>query len=306
MEPLGPTETQLREAASPDSEIFELIYQGPDVNRGTMDARELAEVLTGLSRAFSAIAYEADLGDKYQVRVKDIEANSFHLIFEAIEFTKSNPAAAGVIVAGAGVLVKATTSAVSGAYRVLTDIAKLIDAKKRTKGARVATLETAFDDGQVIIAVLEDLIILTKEQYQLLLSQRVDRQLSQIISPLEPQKIDSFQIRRSKTELVRVEATQRNYFDYVEVREERSKEGTQIVGTLNSLTKSNLRGTLYTTDGVHVPYKYVGGDVAQLFRGFTAREPLRVYGKVKYGSDGVPRYVEVQDMELLQRGIFEN
>ena len=147
--------------------------------------------------------------------------------------------------------------------------------------------------------------MLTKEQYELLLSQRVDRQLSQIVSPLEAKKIDTFEIRRSKTELVRVEAKQKDYFDYVEVTEEKSKEGTQIVGTLNSLSKNNLRGTFYTADGVHVPYRYVGGDVGQLLRGFSAREPLRVHGKVKYGSDGVPSYVEVQDIEVLQRGFFD-
>jgi hypothetical protein len=84
-------------------------------------------------------------------------------------------------------------------------------------------------------------------------------------------------------------------------------EGTEIIGTLNSLTKSNLRGTfytVYTVDGVHVPYKYPGGDTKQLLRGFSAREPLRVRGHVKYGSDGVPNFVEVQDIEFLQREIF--
>ena len=176
--------------------------------------------------------------------------------------------------------------------------------KKRLKGARVATLPTAFADGEVTLTVPNDLIVLTKEQYELLLGQRVDKHLSQIVSPLKPNQIDSFQIRRSRVELVTVEAGQKDYFDFVEVTEEKSKEGTQIVGTLNSLSKNNLRGTFYTVDGVHVPYKYVGGDVGQLLRGFSAREPLRVHGRIKYGSDGVPSYVEVQEIEVLQRGFF--
>lgn len=304
MDQSEPQLTSTSQVDSPNSEIFELVYQGPDVNTGTMDAREAADVLIGMSRAFTTVASEEDLGDQYQLRVKDIEANSFHLIFEAIVFAKANPAAATAMAAGAAVLLNAATNTASGAYRVVNDLAKLIDAKKRTKGARIATLPALFGDGQVTITFLEDSIVLTKEQYELLLSQRVDRQLSQIVSPLEAKKIDTFEIRRSKTELVRVEAEQKNYFDYVEVTEEHSKEGTQIVGTLNSLTKSNLRGTFYTVDGVHVPYRYVGGDVAQLLRGFSARELLKVHGKVKYGSDGVPNYVEVQDIEVLQRGIF--
>jgi hypothetical protein len=270
-----------------------------------MSARELAEVLTGVSRAFSTIASDADLSDRYQLRVKDIESNSFHIILEAIEYIKANPAPATAIIAGAAVTLQGITASISGAYRVIIDIAKLIDAKKRAKGKRIALLPTAFSDRQVTLTVLDDLIVLTKEQYELLLSQRVDRHISQIISPLEPKRIDNFQIRRLNVELVTVEAKQRDYFDYVEVIEEKSKEGTNIVGSLNSLSKNNLRGTFYTADGIHVPYHYVGGDVGQLLQGFTARDLLRVHGRIKYGSDGVPSFVEVQDIEVLQRDIFD-
>jgi len=95
-------------------------------------------------------------------------------------------------------------------------------------------------------------------------------------------------MRRSEVELATVEASQRDYFDYREITEDRSREGTEISGTLNSLTKTSLRGTFYTTDGVHVPYKYNGGDIAQLLRGFAAREPLRVRCKIKYAAMGFP------------------
>jgi hypothetical protein len=74
---------------------------------------------------------------------------------------------------------------------------------------------------------------------------------------------------------VTVDARQKDYFDYVEVIEEKSKEGSEIIRTFNSLSKTNLRGTFYTIDGVHVPYRYMGGDIAQLFVAFFAREPLR-------------------------------
>ncbi len=305
MEPQEPTEMTAPQVDEPQAEVFELVYQGPDVKDGTMSAREMAEVLTGVSRAFTTVASEADLGDRYQLRIRDIESNSFHIVLEAIEYAKANPAVATAMIAGAAVTLQGLTAAVSGAYRVVTDIAKLIDAKKRTKGKRVALLSTAFDEGKVTITVQDDLIVLTREQYELLLSQRVDRQLSQIVSPLEPKRIDSFEMRRMNAELVTVEAKQRDYFDYVEVTEEKSKEGTNIVGTLNSLSKNNLRGTFYTADGIHVPYRYVGGDVGQLLRGFTARELLRVHGRIKYGGDGVPCFVEVQDIEVLQRSIFE-
>jgi hypothetical protein len=305
MEPLEHAEITAPQTGETVPERFELIYQGPDLQDGTMSARELAEVLTGVSRAFTTVACEADLGDRYQLRIRDVESNSFHIILEAIEYAKANPAPATAIIAGAAVAMQALSVTISGAYRVVTDIAKLIDAKKRARGKRIALLPTVFEDGQATITAPDDVIVLTKEQYELLLTQRVDRHLSQIVSPLEPKKIDTFQMRHSNSELVIVEARQRDYFDYVEVTEEKSKEGTSIVGTLNSLSKNNLRGTFYTADGVHVPYRYVGGDVGQLFRGFTARELLKVHGRIKYGTDGVPRFVEVQDIEVFQRGMFE-
>jgi hypothetical protein len=262
------------------------------------------EVLAGLTRTFTAVAFEKDLGNEYQLRFKDVKSSSIHLIFEAVAFAKANPAAATAIAAGAAVIVNATTNTVSGAYRVITDIAKIIDAKKKLKGTRVATRPTAFTDEGVVLTAPEELIVLTRKQYELLLSQRVDRSLAQIVSPLAPKRIDSFQMRRATQELVTVDARQRDYFDYVEVSEEQSREGNEIMGTLNSLTKTSLRGTFYTTDGIHVPYKYSGGDIAQLFRGFSSREPVRVRGRIKYGSDGIPDFVDVHDIEFLQREIF--
>jgi hypothetical protein len=74
-----------------------------------------------------------------------------------------------------------------------------------------------------VLTVPDELIVLTKEQYELLLSQRLDRSLAQIISPLAPKRIESFQMRRAEKELVTVDARQRDYFDSVEVNEEHNR-----------------------------------------------------------------------------------
>ena len=284
---------------------FELVYDGPNVASGTMSARYVAEVITGINRAFSIVASEHDLGDQYELRVRDVEHASFHLVLEAVAFSKANPGSASAMAAGAAVGLNAITNVVSGAYRVVTDIGKLIYAKKQLKGRRVATIPTEFADGEVQLSAPDELVILTKLQYELLLGQRIDRQLSQIVSPLEQNRIDSFEIKRAGQEIVSVAATQRDYFDYFEITEEKSREAYEIVGTLNSLTKTSLRGTFYTADGIHVPYRYTGGDINQLFRGFSSREPIRVHGRVKYGSDGIPTSVEIEDMEPLQRSLID-
>jgi hypothetical protein len=270
-----------------------------------MSAKELAEVLTGLTHAFSTIAYESYSDDRYQVRITDIDSGSARLLFEAIAFAKANPAAATAIAASAAVIVNAGSNIASGAYKVVTDLAKLIDAKKRLRSARVATVDTTFVEGGVRLLADADVIVLSKEQYELLLTRSVDRSLSKIVSPLAERRVDRFKIRRSEIELVTVDARQRGYFDFVEATESKGKDGSVIVGTFNSLSKTNLRGTFYTADGVHVPYKYVGGDVRELIRGFGSRENLRVRGHIRYGADSLPTFVEVEEIEFLQGDFFE-
>src|ERR1700722_14958979 len=130
MEPLNQTEdTTPAETSTPGTDIFELVYQGPDVDDGTMNARELVEVLTGLTRAFSTVAHDRELANKYKLRIKDIGANSVHLIFEVVAFAKAYPGATAALAGVASVLMTGASNALSGAYRVITDLAKVIDAK---------------------------------------------------------------------------------------------------------------------------------------------------------------------------------
>lgn len=307
MQPEEPGGVNQIEVRAPEPEEFEFVYDGTEVDNGSMDANEVVDVLTGLTRTFSTVANEMESNERLQLRVKDVEPGSFRIIFEVVQFAKENPAAASAL-AGMGAVALSTVSlASSGAYRVVTDIAKLIFAKKKLKGAKLATQHAVFEDGSVALELPNDkeLLILTKEQYELLLSKRVDKHLSQIVSPLETKRIESFEMRRASTELVKVDASQRQYFEYYEVVEDQSKEGTQIVGILNSLSKSNLRGTFHTQEGVHVPYRYVGGDVGQLLRGFASRELVRVRGKIRYGGDGLPNYIEAQNVDILQRKFFD-
>jgi hypothetical protein len=284
-----------------EDEGFELVYIGPDLETGTMSARELTEVFTGITKGFSVIAHERDLGDQYELRVRDIEHQSFHLVFEAVAFAKANPVVAGVTVAGATLGWSAVKDTVSGIYRVVTDLAKAIDAKLTAKGESIGRLPAKFSDSGVIVEGPDGPIELTKEQYELLLSRRMDKPLAQIVSPLAQNRVNKFELRRAKTPIASVELSQRDYFDYQEVNESETREGTEIVGTLNSFNKTNLRGTFHTVEGMHVPYRYSGGDVNKLLRGFAAKESILARGKVVYGGDGTPIRVDIQDLDFVQR-----
>jgi hypothetical protein len=282
---------------------FELVYIGPDLENGTMGARELTEVFTGITKGFSVIAHERDLGDQYELRVRDIEHQSFHLVFETVAFAKANPVAAGVTVAGATLGWNVAKDTVSGIYTVVTDLAKAIGAKLTAKGESIGRLPAQFSEIGVIVEGPYGPIELTKEQYELLLSRRIDKPLAQIVSPLAHDRVNRFELRRAKTPIASVEVSQRDYFDYQEVNGSEIREGTEIAGTLNSFNKTNLRGTFHTVEGIHVPYRYSGGDVNKLLRGFAAKEAILARGKVEYGGDGIPIRVDIQDLDFVQRSL---
>lgn len=288
-----------------DSVEFEVVYEGPDVDDGSIATRDLINALSGTSDTFARIAGEYETLPSYSLRVRDIEPGSVEILFKVIEFAKANPGAAAALAAGGSVLVTAATNSIAGFYRVLSDFAKLIDVKKLLRGGRLDTTQTRFEDRTVVLTLPDGSEIeLTKEQYELLLSRRVDASLSKLVSPLVLGKVQALELRRKGKPLTRVSVPEKDYFDYVEVAEDKSREGSEIEGTLNSLSKSNLRGTFYTKQGVHVPYRYTGGDMGQLIRGFAARETVRVFGKVKFDTEGAPTSIEIENIEPIQSSLL--
>lgn len=291
---LGATET---------IETFELVYDGPDVANGSMNARQLALAVSGVNRVFATTAQEHNLGGDYEVRVRDINHASFHLLCEAVALAKQ-PEIAAAAVTGAVVLLGAVKNAIPNPKGIISDIGAMITAKKRLRGARIATLATEFAHGDVRLTVPEDSdskVVLTKEQYELLLSRRVDSSIADIVAPLAPAKVDRFEIRSGGAELASVLAAEKGYFYINGPAEDKGREGTEIIGAFNSLNKTSLRGTFHAVGGVHVPYKYSGGDMARLLRGFSSREPVRVFGKIRVGADGVPLSIDVHEIEFLQQ-----
>ncbi len=289
----------------PNSVEFDLVYEGPDVDDGSISTRDLINALTGTHDAFARIASEYDGQPSYSLRVADIQAGSVDIVFRAVAFAKADPGAATAIAVGTSAVVQVVSNAFSGLYRVVTDLAKLLDVKRFLKGKQISTTEAKFDDRTVVL-VLSDRtrMALTKEQYEMLLSRRIDAPLSKLVSPLGLGKVQALEVRHQGEPLARVDVAERDYFDYTETTEDKSREGTEIEGTLNSLSKSNLRGTFYTSQGVHVPYRYVGGNLTELIQGFAARETVRCYGRVRFGSDGVPTAIEVESIEPVQNSLL--
>lgn len=295
---------EIEATISGDGDSFEFIYDGPDLAGGSMNTKSLSEVLAGLSKAFSVVAHDNDFGDRYELRVRDVESGSFHILFEALAYVKANPVSSAVLATMATTSWTVLKDSASGAYRVVTDIIKVVDAKLKLKGTAPNKVAAVLSDSGVVLELPDGSVTLTKEQFELLLSRRIDKPLAQIVSPLAPDQVTSFEVRRAKESLVRVELNQRDYFDYQETTETVVREGTELIGRLNSLTKTSQRGTFYTADGVHVAYRYVGGDQTLLLRGFSTRNLVKVTGRIRYDAEGVPTSIDVQDIEPVQSSLL--
>ena len=269
-----------------------------------MEAKQVGEVLIGFSTAVSVVADEFEPSERYQLRVRDVKKQSFHFLMEIIAFARENPEATKALAELGGVALAAIKMGSKGAWRVLQAIARLIEAKKKLKGAKLAKLKTTFKDGEVIIELEGDLLRLTKGEYELLLGRYLDRAIAQVVSPLDPNRIDTFGIVQADKILTQVQASEKPYFETTEESQQEVKE-TLLKGKLNSLSKSKFRGTLHTTDGTHVQYRYVGKDMNALYEGFASKDDLKIHGRVRYASDGIPIFVEVDQIEVLQQRMFE-
>jgi hypothetical protein len=285
-------------------EALEIIYQGPDVNDGSMDARQFSEALSGIADAFSTVANEINYDEQYKLRITSTQKGSFHILLSAIAYAQANPAPAVAIVTGASVSYNAVRDSISGLYRIIVDIITCITSKKKLQGRDIKDFPINNINNDIRIMLPTDTIILSREQYDLLVSKRLDKPISQMVSPLAPQKIDLFSIKHSDSNVATVKSSEKDYFNCIKTSTESTENGIEITGTLNSLSKSNRRGTFYTLDGRHIPYRYDGNDDSMLMKGFSSQEPVIVRGSIKYDRGGSATSLEIKEISILQRRLF--
>jgi hypothetical protein len=223
-----------------------------------------------------------------------VQKGSAKILVDVVEWVTKNPAAAGVLVTGAGLLA-------TGAYKVLTDLAGVIKGKKALQGQPITNNSYTFNDNRIILQG----VALTPQQFDYLQSGELDPDLERMTRPLEQGRgVNEFQLKTGDKELVKVTAEERPYFSHSESTVT-TQQVASLEGTLNSHSKRNNRGMFYTVDGRRIPYRYVGDELQPLLRGYAYNGVVKVFGNVKLDVNAEPISIEIRDIQLEQEPLFE-
>jgi hypothetical protein len=281
----------------PDILPVELVYEGDDVNDGTVPVDYMIDALVGFSAAYEKVTRRTQPDMEHRIRVVGVRQNSAHILVNVVEWVRVNPAAAGVLVTAGGLIA-------AGAYRVVSDIAKIIAAKKHLAGAPVQQQLTFNGPTIVLMSANGAPLSLTKEQLEFLQTGTLDPELDKLTAPLQEGRVNEFELKAAEEPLAKVNWKERLYFVHTERTLTTTEDDVPLEGMLNSLTKDKNRGTFHTISGKHIPYRYVGDDQHALLQAFAHEGIVRVKGKVSFDADLNPISVDIRTVELDQRRLF--
>jgi hypothetical protein len=286
----------------PDSSTtpVELYYDGNDVRAGVIPLDYMVDALVGFSGAYAKVARKYVSSDiSHRLRVTGLEKGSSRIIVEAFEWITQNPGAAGVLLTGTGMLV-------GGGYKVVTWIADVMRAKKHLGGSSADTHITIKGDNNIIIQnQTGQPLELQKESYELLESGEIDPDIDKLTAPLNKGRVDQFKLRSGESALVEVDASERPYFVHTSVAVTTTKDNIWLEGYLNSHSKTSNRGTFFTMDGKHIPYRYMPKNVQPLLRGYAYSGAVKVLCNVKFDAEMTPVFMAIYDVQLVQQVLFE-
>ncbi len=281
-----------------DATPLELVYEGEEVDDGTIPVDYLIQSLIGFSGAYDKIAGRTQPDTAYRIRVLGLRRDSTHILMDVIEWVLVNPAAAEVIETG-------IIAVAAGAYKITKDIGKYISAKKKLKGAS-PTKEQIIVEGENIFLLLSsgEKLPLTKEQAQILLQGLLDSDLNKLSMPLDDPKVDRFELRHKNEVVAEINKAERPFFFKAEAAVTSTRDDVWMEGVLNSLTKDRARGTFHSSSGKHIPYHFAGTDEQQLLQAFAHNGLVRALSKVSLDADLNPTSMEIKSLQLSQRGLF--
>ncbi len=254
-----------------------LRYLGPDVDDGSIGVDDLLSALNGFSSAFYKVAERVDLDQQSRIKVSGITQSSANIHLTIIEIAKAHEGL--ILTATSGIAV----SALAGSREAVKDAAKrftskVIDriagtakAKKHTQGGDYNVGEIAGDNNRVLIVNnLNVSLPVDKSVLDLLREGTIDSELDKMTAPLREEAIDSFELRQDGEAMpdLRLEASDRPYFAKPRQTRTTTTQETELVGTLNTISKSTNAGVFISDSGKRIRYRLLGEDISELYRRF--------------------------------------
>lgn len=272
-----------------------LVYEGPDVDSGSMSIEDIIPVLQGFSSAYGKIALSDYPEANHKLRITDVRPGSADIVLQVWDFLGSNTDAIG----SSGLLA-------TGAYFIVKKIMKVIGLKRHVK--KQPYKENINATNSIIVTNAENVNIeVPLEILELFKGGNLDGDMNKIVRPLEEGRIDTASISAIAPNHERVEekisAHERPYFDVEETTVTMTTE-TWFPAKLNSLTKSTSSGWLHLSDGTRVFYKYTGGDVVKLMKAFTYAGPVKILCVAHMDPNLKVNRVEISDLEIVQGELF--
>ena len=236
-----------------------LKYDGPDVKNGTMALQDVIPVLQGISGAYKRLADTENPNITHSITLSDVRQGSADIVLEVVGWLTENAAPLG------GAASIAALSAVG--YAVVKKIIDVIRIKKHV-GSDPSNERIVAQNSIAIINSSNIEIIVDLSTFEAYKNETIAKELELLTRPLQPGRIDSaeFKVEADNMEAIteRITTEDRPLFEIADLAVTTTQE-TELVVTLNSLTKSTNSGYLYLPKQKRVFYSYTGDDHSKLY-----------------------------------------
>lgn len=277
-----------------------LKYEGPDVENGTMSIQDVIPVLQGFSGAYSKLAETEKFDITHRIYLSAVKQGSADIVLEVLTDNKELiGAVAGLVTIGGGVA--------SAAFLIIKKIFEVIRIKKHV-GVDAFTKQISVENGIAITNSNNVQINVLPSSFERYKEGKINKDLDNLTKPLQKNKINAadFEARANNGESLseRITVEDRPYFEIEETVVTTTKD-TELIVTLNSLTKSTNSGYLFLTSGKRVFYRYLGDDESKLHSIFgNYSRPVNIQCKAKLDGQLEIVSIDILHIERLQQELF--
>lgn len=281
-----------------DSTKVVLRYAGSDVDDGSIGVDDLLSALNGFSSAFYRLAEREAPDSKQRIKVSGISKSSANVHLEIFDLAAAHPKLAA---AATGALVYVGKKV---ADAVIERIASVAKAKKHIQnGSYTTEVAVNGDHNQVIIINgVNARLPVDRDVYDLLEQGIIDADLDKMSAPLREDAVDTFEIKHEGVSIpdLHLDASDRPYF--VKMRREATTTAElKMVGTMNTISKTNNSGIFIADNGRRIRYKFTNEDrLSELYHQFAHLGPVRITCTAKLDENLDVISIDISDVTPLQ------
>lgn len=244
---------------------MKLVYEGAEVDGGSMPLEEVITALQGFSGAYAKVANSYTPSFSHQLRVQAVEKGSFEMAIMAL--VVSHPEAIEVL----------KTVSISAARYVFGLVKDYISAKKHTQ-SKTYDVSVRGDHNVVVIVNSEgEEKPFPKEVLEMLESKLIDGDLNKIASPLQRGILDKAELSAIDEDGpmdATIASEDKGYFSVED--EVQTKSEVELVGEIVSFNKESLNGIFKKVDGSKTHFRYTGNAVDSFIPFFIHKGMIRI------------------------------